>query len=117
VKQVSGAEKVVSSVDFSYLEGFLGGDVAIALEVLGLFRKQAESWSSRLDSADPEWRAVVHTVKGAARGVGANALGDACHAAEVGAADDLSAVRAALAAAVADIVAYEAAARDAVLRG
>ncbi|CAN7371886.1 Hpt domain-containing protein [Phenylobacterium sp. LjRoot219] len=99
----------MSSVDFSYLEGFLGGDISIAIEVVGLFRKQAATWSAGLDSANPDWRAVVHTVKGAARGIGANALGDACHAAEVAAAGDLAAVRAALAAALADIAAYEAA--------
>lgn len=99
----------MSSVDFSYLEGFLGGEVAIALEVVGLFREQAAKWSVGLDSSNPDWRAVVHTVKGAARGIGANALGDACHAAEVGAPEDLAGVRAALAAAVADIAAYEAA--------
>lgn len=95
-------------MDFSYLEGFVGGEVSIALEVVALFREQAPKWAAGLDSANPDWRAVAHTVKGAARGIGANALGDACDAAEVGAADRLPAARAALAAAVADIVAYEA---------
>jgi HPt (histidine-containing phosphotransfer) domain-containing protein len=52
---------------------------------------------------------VAHTVKGAALGIGANALGAVCQTAEFGTPDDLPAVRAALAVVVADIVAYEAA--------
>jgi HPt (histidine-containing phosphotransfer) domain-containing protein len=52
---------------------------------------------------------VVHTIKGAARGIGANLLGDVCQAAEQSGSEDLSPVRAALDAVVADILAYEAA--------
>ena len=96
------------AVDFSYLEGFLGGDRAVVLEVLALFRRQAEGWVGGLDESNPEWRAVAHTIKGAARGIGANALGDACHAAEFGTPEDLPAARAALAEAVTEIAAYEA---------
>jgi HPt (histidine-containing phosphotransfer) domain-containing protein len=95
-------------VDFSYLEGFLGGDRAVVLEVLTLFRRQAPDWTEALSESNPEWRAAAHTVKGAARGIGANILGDACHTAEFGAPEDLPAVRAALAEAVAEIAAYEA---------
>jgi HPt (histidine-containing phosphotransfer) domain-containing protein len=93
-------------VDFSYLEGFLGGDISIVLEVISLFREQAPVWEKGLDAANPDWRAVVHTIKGAARGIGANALGDLCDKAEFGAAEDLPPVRAALDAAVAEISAY-----------
>ena len=96
------------SVDFSYLEGFLGGDVSIVLEVISLFAQQAPAWEAKLEAGDPEWRAVVHTIKGAARGIGANALGDVCQTAEFGAPEDLPPVRAALAAAVAEIAAYQA---------
>ena len=99
----------MSSVDFSYLESVVGGEISIALEVVALFREQAPQWAAGLDSANPEWRAVAHTVKGAARGIGANALGDACDAAERGDPGDLPAARAELEAAVNDIVAYEAA--------
>jgi hypothetical protein len=99
-------------VDFSYLEGFLGGDRAIVLEVLALFRQQAGEWAPRLESgpeaADADWRALAHTIKGAARGIGANSLGDACHVAEFGEAGDLAAVRAELATVVAEIEAYQA---------
>ena len=99
----------MSSVDFSYLEDYVGGEISIVLEVVALFRQQAPVWLAGLDSANPEWRATAHTIKGAARGIGAKALGDACQTAEFGAPEDLPAVRAALAAAVDDIVAFEAA--------
>lgn len=108
MKQVLGAEKALAFVDFSYLEGFLGGEISIALEVVALFREQAPKWGAGLDSANPDWRAVAHTVKGAARGIGANALGDACEAAERGQAEALAAARAALEATVSEIMAYEA---------
>jgi hypothetical protein len=95
-------------VDFGYLENYLGGDRSIVLEVVALFRKQAAGWTAGLDEANPDWRAVAHTVKGAARGIGANALGDACQAAELGDPASLPTARSALAQAVADIEAYEA---------
>jgi hypothetical protein len=106
VQQLREAEKSVRSVDFSYLEGFLGGDESIVLEVISLFRDQASTWKEGLDPANPDWRAVVHTIKGAARGIGANPLGDVCDKAEFGAPEDLPPVRAALEAAVAEITAY-----------
>ncbi len=95
-------------VDFGYLEGFAAGDRQVVAEVLALFRQQAEAWAGSLDAADPGWRDVVHTIKGSARGVGANALGDVCAEAEAAGPSGLPAVRAALAAAVADIAAYQA---------
>jgi hypothetical protein len=103
-------EKSVNLVDFSYLEGVLGGDRAVMGEVLAIFRQQARIWVGGLDESNPEWRAVAHTVKGAARGIGANPLGDLCHEAEFGQLPELGAVRAKLAATVAEIEAYEAAA-------
>jgi HPt (histidine-containing phosphotransfer) domain-containing protein len=93
-------------VDFGYLEGFAAGDATVVREVLMLFGQQAERWGGSLDAADPGWRDVVHTIKGAARGVGANALGDICAQAEAQGPDGLPAVRAGLQAAVADIDAY-----------
>jgi HPt (histidine-containing phosphotransfer) domain-containing protein len=98
----------MSAMDFGYLERFAAGDRQVISEVLALFRQQAEGWSGSLDAADPRWRDVVHTIKGAARGVGAVSLGDACEAAEAEGPDGLPAVRAALDATVADIAAYQA---------
>jgi len=96
----------VSAVDFGYLEGFLNGDKAVVLEVLELFRQQGAVWSAGLEAGNPDWRAVAHAIKGAARGVGAGALGDACQIAEFGGPDDLPQVRAELATALAAIEAY-----------
>jgi HPt (histidine-containing phosphotransfer) domain-containing protein len=96
----------LGTVDFGYLEGFAAGDRQVVDEVLKLFRQQADIWAGPLERADPGWRDVVHTVKGAARGVGANALGDACARAEAEGPGGLPAVRAALDAALADIEAY-----------
>jgi hypothetical protein len=100
------AQQPSGTVDFGYLEGFAAGDRQVVDEVLKLFQQQADIWAGPLEAADAGWRDVVHTVKGAARGVGANALGDACARAEADGPDGLPAVRAALAVALADIEAY-----------
>lgn len=99
----------MAAVDFSYLESFVAHDPGIVREVLVLFSDQARTWSHNLDTPSDDWRDVVHTIKGAARGVGANALGDACAVAEAGSAADLPAVKAALDVAIAEIAAYQAA--------
>ena len=102
------ATEPVGIVDFAYLEDFAAGDETVVREVLTLFRQQAEAWVQGLDSADPCWRDVVHTIKGAARGVGANALGDICARAEAEGELGLPAVKAALEAAITNIAAYQA---------
>jgi hypothetical protein len=96
------------AVDFGYLEGFTAGDRQVVDEVLALFLDQAKIWVGGLDANNPDWRDVAHTVKGSARGVGANALGDVCAQAEADGPDHLAAVREALAMAVAEIEAYRA---------
>jgi HPt (histidine-containing phosphotransfer) domain-containing protein len=60
------------------------GDSALAVEALGIFRQSAELWSRLLDPlADAEqWADAAHGIKGAARSIGAMALGDACESAE-----------------------------------
>ena len=73
-------------------------------EVLEIFREQASMWSPLLDPSVDGWRDAVHTVKGASRGVGAFALGDACERAEAG--GGLDAVLTALDQALLDIAAY-----------
>jgi len=93
-------------MDFAYLERFLGGDQGVMREVLALFREQAEGWVPRLAAGADDWRDLAHTIKGAGRGVGAFALGDACARAEQEGQDELPAVRAALTEAVADIDAW-----------
>lgn len=98
-RDISGA------VDFAYLEGFAAGDSGVVDEVLALFREQAAMWTPMLDPTHAGWRDAVHTVKGAARGVGAFSLGDVCERCEAGQ-DSLEGVKTALDAALMDIAAY-----------
>jgi HPt (histidine-containing phosphotransfer) domain-containing protein len=93
-------------VDFAYLEGFAAGDETVVDEVLALFREQSAIWGAMLTPANEGWRDGVHTLKGAARGVGAFALGDACQACEAVGSGGLDQVLDALDAALADIAAY-----------
>ncbi len=97
---------ITGAVDFAYLEGFAAGDEAMIDEVLALFREQAAIWSPMLDPGGEGWRDAVHTVKGAARGVGAFELGNACERAEAVGPGGLDGVRDALDAALLDIAAY-----------
>ena len=93
-------------VDFGYLEGFAAGDDALIDEVLAIFREQAEIWGAMLKPGDEGWRDGVHTLKGAARGIGAFQLGDACEACERAGVGALGQVHDALDASLADIAAY-----------
>jgi chemotaxis protein histidine kinase CheA len=92
-------------VDFAYLEGFAMDDSTVIDEVLALFREQAALWTPMLDKSHPGWKDAVHTVKGAARGVGAFTLGDVCERCEAGQ-DSLEAVKTALDLVLLDIAAY-----------
>ena len=97
---------LTGAVDFGFLEDFAAGDTEVIDEVLALFREQAAMWSTMLDPASEGWLDAVHTIKGAARGVGAFALGDACEVAETQGSGRLESVRVALQAALADVAAY-----------
>ena len=71
-----------SAVDLSHLARYTGGDEAINAEVLRLFDTQTSEMVDRLqtilDARDEKsWKEVTHTLKGAARGIGAFAMGDA----------------------------------------
>ena len=93
-------------VDFAYLEGFAAGEETLIDEVLAIFREQAAIWSALLAADHEGWRDAVHTLKGAARGVGAFALGDICEICEAAGPQALPKVRTALDAALHDIAAY-----------
>ncbi len=97
---------LTGAVDFGYLETYAGGDLALVEEVLGLFRQQTEMWGPMLDPGAAGWRDAVHTVKGAARGIGANALAAACEHAEEAGAGALSTVHAEINTALEDVAAY-----------
>ena len=97
---------ITGVVDFGYLEDFAAGDGKVIDEVLALFREQAALWARILDADQEGWRDAVHTIKGAARGIGAFALGEACAWAEAKGPSSLPAVHDALNNALADIAAY-----------
>jgi HPt (histidine-containing phosphotransfer) domain-containing protein len=70
------------SVDLEHLARYTGGDRAINAEVMRLFDMQATELVARLhsilDARDAKsWKEVTHTLKGAARGIGAFEMGDA----------------------------------------
>lgn len=71
-------------IDIGQLQTMTGGDAALAVEALGIFRQSADLWSRLLDPhAEPDhWADAAHGIKGAARSIGAMSLGDACEAAE-----------------------------------
>ena len=70
--------------DRAHLARYTSGDAALEAELIGLFEDQAERCVALMESAPDRaaWRAAAHTLKGAARGVGAFALGDICEEAE-----------------------------------
>lgn len=76
-----------AAVDLVHLARYTGGDTALNAEILRLFDDQASELVGRLqsiiDARDAKsWKQAIHTLKGAARGIGAFGLGDAAAAAE-----------------------------------
>lgn len=75
-------------VDIEHLNRYTGGDGVLNEEILQLFATQCREMMGRLESvamgqADAKsWRETTHTLKGAARGIGAFALGNAAAEAE-----------------------------------
>ncbi len=67
-----------------HLDRMTSGDRDLQAEVLDLFRHQAELWGRLLDPQFPSdnWGDAAHTLKGAARGIGAWKLADICQSAE-----------------------------------
>jgi HPt (histidine-containing phosphotransfer) domain-containing protein len=76
-----------AAVDLNHLDRYTGGDVSLNAEILRLFDSQANELVQQLqniiEARDAKsWRVAIHTLKGAARGIGAFSLGDAAAAAE-----------------------------------
>ena len=80
--------KAGQPVDLEHLDRFTGGDRAVNEEILRLFDDQCRAMLEtleRLAACETDvksWREIIHTLKGAARGIGAFALGDAAEEAE-----------------------------------
>jgi len=75
---------VSAPIDYSHLDMYVQGDRALLDEILTIFEEQANALKEALDpaAADEAWRHASHTLKGAARGVGAFSLGDVAEEAE-----------------------------------
>jgi HPt (histidine-containing phosphotransfer) domain-containing protein len=101
---------ITGVVDFAYLESYTLNDAMVTEEVLRLFQQQCEIWAPLLSTTHEGWRDAAHTLKGAAAGVGANALaalaGEAEKGDAEGAAGRLDRVRTAMDAALHDVAAY-----------
>jgi HPt (histidine-containing phosphotransfer) domain-containing protein len=104
------ARDLSGAVDFTVLERMTGCDAGVSEEVLGLFVQQASMWAPLLDVREEGWRDAAHTVRGAAAGIGAQDLAEACAVAEAAEKAEapplLDRVRDALDAALADVAAY-----------
>jgi len=74
-------------IDLDHLARYTGGDRTLNTEILRLFNGQLNDMVGQLLTVLQQrdvrrWREVTHTIKGAARGVGAFAVGEAAAAAE-----------------------------------
>jgi HPt (histidine-containing phosphotransfer) domain-containing protein len=74
-------------VDMAHLARYTGGDSALNAEVLQLYDSQVSELVARLNSIleardAKSWKEVTHSLKGAARGIGAFGFADAAAAAE-----------------------------------
>ena len=74
-------------IDLVHLARYTGGDMSLNAEVLRLFQTQADEILEQLRDALPTadakaWHVLHHSLKGAARGVGAFGLADATAEAE-----------------------------------
>ena len=76
-----------SAIDLDHLARYTGGDKALNAEILRLFDGQVSEMVGQLRGIlaardAKRWKEVTHTIKGAARGIGAFAMGEAAAAAE-----------------------------------
>ncbi len=76
---------VSSAIDFGHLDKYVMGDENLRDEVLDIFIEQLGVHLENLEPAkdDFAWKNTAHTLKGAARGVGAWDIGDLCQEAEL----------------------------------
>lgn len=75
---------VAPPIDFAHLGRYTAGDDALERELLDLFRDNTETYLAQLAAAptDEAWYRAAHTLKGAARGIGAGRIAELAQAAE-----------------------------------
>jgi HPt (histidine-containing phosphotransfer) domain-containing protein len=76
-----------SPIDLEHLARYTGGERTLNAEILRLFDGQVTDMVGQLNTVLAQrdakrWREIAHTIKGAARGVGAFGMGEAAAAAE-----------------------------------
>jgi HPt (histidine-containing phosphotransfer) domain-containing protein len=81
------ATATATAIDLDHLDRYTGGERMLNEEVLRLFDCQCSDLVAHLEAAAmgadaSEWKLITHTLKGAARGIGANQLADAAAEAE-----------------------------------
>jgi HPt (histidine-containing phosphotransfer) domain-containing protein len=74
-------------IDLDHLARYTGGEKALNAEILKLFDSQVTDMVGQLTHLltvrdAKRWHEITHTIKGAARGVGAFGMGEAAAAAE-----------------------------------
>jgi HPt (histidine-containing phosphotransfer) domain-containing protein len=90
-----------NAIDLEHLARYTGGEKSLNAEILQLFDGQVTTMVAELNallaSRDSlRWREIAHTIKGAARGVGAFHMGEAAANAEPVNPADSSQARAAI---------------------
>lgn len=76
-----------NAIDLEHLARYTGGERGLNTEILRLFDTQVTGMVAELNSLlasrdNKRWREITHTIKGAARGVGAFGMGEAAAKAE-----------------------------------
>ena len=71
-------------IDKDHLSAMTSGDADLAIEIIEIFRHQADIWARMLEPQSPpqHWADAAHSLKGAALSLGAKKLGASCGAAE-----------------------------------
>jgi len=71
-------------LDRDHLMAMTGHDDVLAVEVIEIFQHQTDIWGRMLDptAESRQWADAAHTLKGAALGIGAMRLAQACEVAE-----------------------------------
>lgn len=101
---------VEAIVDLAHLDQYTLGDHALQAELLQLFREQLKCQAEELVSCTDAtlWKSAVHTLKGAARSIGAGQVAAAAEAMERTAFSDQAARAAVLSRLIAVRAAFEA---------
>ena len=76
-----------TAIDLEHLARYTGGEKSLNAEILRLFDGQVTGMVAELNALlisrdGRRWREIAHTIKGAARGVGAFGMGEAAAKAE-----------------------------------